>query len=116
MGDLPTIAERAEMVGVTDTRPRAALVEVVKSAVAAGREVRFLPPYRADNSILLSGLLGIPITGLADASSVEFIRAVVDQRAIKIRRGSGPTRRGRQHLGGHARGSHADGPAGNDGS
>ncbi len=44
MGDLPTIAERAERVGVTDTRPRAALADTVKSAVAAGRPVRFLPP------------------------------------------------------------------------
>ena len=83
MGDLPTIAERAADVGVTTTRPRAALIDVVKSAVAAGRPVRFLPPYRADNSILLSGLVGIPITALADQASVEFIRAVVDQRSTK---------------------------------
>ncbi len=83
MGDLPTIAERATDAGVTNTRPRAALVDVVKSAVATGRPVHFLPPYRADNSILLSGLLGIPITALADNASVEFIRAVVDQRSIK---------------------------------
>ena len=83
MGDLPTIAERAERVGVTDTRPRAALVDTVKAAVAAGRPVRYLPPYRPDNSILLSGLLGLPLTALADNASVQFIRAVVDQRALK---------------------------------
>jgi Xaa-Pro aminopeptidase len=83
MGDLPTIAERAERVGVMDTRPRAALADVVKAAVAAGRPVRFLPPYRPDNSILLSGLLGLPLTALADSASIEFIRAVIDQRAVK---------------------------------
>jgi Xaa-Pro aminopeptidase len=83
MGDLPTVAERAERVGVTDTRPRAALADVVKSAVAAGRPVRYLPPYRPDNSILLSGLLGLPLTALAENASVEFIRAVIDQRAVK---------------------------------
>ena len=60
MGDLPTIAERAATAGVTDTRPRAALADTVKSAVAAGRTVRYLPPYRADNAILLTGLLGCP--------------------------------------------------------
>jgi Xaa-Pro aminopeptidase len=83
MGDLPTVAERAESAGVTDTRPRAELVEVVKGAVAAGRSVRFLPPYRADNSILLSGLLGLPVTGLADGASLDLVRAVIDQRAYK---------------------------------
>ena len=40
MGDLPTIADRAARVGVRETRPRAALAEVVKSAVAAGRTVQ----------------------------------------------------------------------------
>lgn len=83
MGNLPTIADRAGQIGVTDSRPRAELVEVVKSAMAAGRPVRYLPPYRADNSILLSGLLGIPLTGLADLASLDLVRAVVDQRSIK---------------------------------
>ena len=83
MGDLPTIAERAAKAGVTETRPSAALADTVKSAVAAGRPVRFLPPYRSDNSILLSGLLGLPLTALADAASIDFIRAVVDQRSVK---------------------------------
>jgi len=83
MGDLPTIAERAEMVGVTDTRPRAALAEVVGAAVAAGRPVRFLPPYRADNALLLHELLDVPPRKAADQASLDFIRAVVDQRSIK---------------------------------
>ena len=83
MGDLPTIAERAAKAGVTDTRPRAALADTVKSAVAAGRPVRFLPPYRSDNSVLLSGLLGLPLTALAENASIDFIRAVIDQRAVK---------------------------------
>jgi len=83
MGDLPTIAERAEMVGVTDTRPRAALAEVVGAAVAAGRPVRFLPPYRADNALLLHELLGVPPREATDQASLDFIRAVVDQRSIK---------------------------------
>jgi len=83
MGDLPTVAERADRVGVSDTRPRAALADLVKSAVAAGRTVRYLPPYRPDNSILLSGLFGLPLTALPENASVEFIRAVIDQRAVK---------------------------------
>jgi Xaa-Pro aminopeptidase len=83
MGDLPTIAERAEMVGVTDTRPRAALAEVVAAAGHAGRHVRFLPPYRTDNALLLHELLGVPPREAADRASLDFIRGVVDQRSIK---------------------------------
>ncbi len=83
MGDLPSIAERAEMAGVTDTRPRAALAEVVSAAVADGRPVRFLPPYRADNALLLHELLDVPPRKAADQASLDFIRAVVDQRSVK---------------------------------
>jgi Xaa-Pro aminopeptidase len=83
MGDLPTIAERAARVGVTDTRPRAALSEVVRAALAAGRPVRFLPPYRTDNALLLHELLDVPLREAADRASLDFIRAVVDQRSVK---------------------------------
>ena len=83
MGDLPTIAERAERVGVNDTRPRAALAEVVGAALNAGRPVRFLPPYRADNILRLHDLLGVPPREAADRASLDFIRAVVAQRSIK---------------------------------
>jgi Xaa-Pro aminopeptidase len=83
MGDLPTIAERAAIVGVTDTRPRAALSEVVRAAVDAGRPVRFLPPYRSDNALLLHEMLGVPPREVAEKASLEFIRAVVDQRSVK---------------------------------
>jgi Xaa-Pro aminopeptidase len=83
MGDLPTIAERAERVGVTDTRPRAALKEKVAAAVTAGRTVHYLPPYRADNALLLHELLGVEPRRAAERASLQFIRAVIDQRSIK---------------------------------
>ena len=83
MGDLPTISERAEFVGVSDTRPRAALAEVVGAALAAGRPVRFLPPYRADNALLIHELLDVPPRTAAAQASLDFIEAVVDQRSIK---------------------------------
>ena len=83
MGNLPTIAERAEGVGVTDTRPHADLGRVVGAALASGRTVHYLPPYRADNTILLHGLLGSSPNAVADGASLDFIRAVIDQRSIK---------------------------------
>jgi len=56
MGDLPTIAHRAESVGVTDTKPLGSLAEILGRAVAAGRAVHFLPPFRGESKIqLLAG-------------------------------------------------------------
>jgi Xaa-Pro aminopeptidase len=83
MGDLPTIAERAERVGVIDTRPRHALAEAVHAARAAGRTVRFLPPYRADTASLLADLLAVAANFVATNVSVDLIRAVAKQRAHK---------------------------------
>lgn len=82
-GPLPTIAERAERAGIPDTRPRAALADTLKAAVAAGRTVHFLPPYRADTSIALGTLLGFGPTDAAAKASLELIRAIVDQRSRK---------------------------------
>jgi Xaa-Pro aminopeptidase len=83
MGDLPTIAARAERVGVTDTRPRTDLAEILGRAVSAGRAVHFLPPYRASGKINLLDLLGVSPDEVAAESSIEFIKAVVEQRAYK---------------------------------
>jgi Xaa-Pro aminopeptidase len=83
MGDLPTIAERAERAGVLDTRPRSELAGVVAAAAAAGRPVRYLPPYRAETTLLLAGLLERAPAAVADGASEELIRAVVDQRSYK---------------------------------
>ena len=83
MGDLPTIAERAEQVGVTDIRPRGSLAETLATATAAGRPIHFLPPYRPDNELRLHGLLGVPPGEAAERASLGLIRAVVEQRSIK---------------------------------
>jgi len=83
MGDLPTIAERAEQVGVTDIRPRESLAETLATAMADGRPIHFLPPYRPANELRLNGLLGVPPGEAAERASLGLIRAVVEQRSIK---------------------------------
>jgi Xaa-Pro aminopeptidase len=83
MGDLPTVAERAQMVGVSETRPRAALASVVMAAAAAGRQVHFLPPYRADTAQELSELFGVSPREVSAAASLDLIRVIVDQRSVK---------------------------------
>ena len=82
-GELPKIKDRALEAGVRRTRPRAAFEEDVRRALAAGRTVHYLPPYRADAKVALSGLLGIPVPDLKARASSAFIKASVDQRLIK---------------------------------
>ncbi|NIX21875.1 MAG: M24 family metallopeptidase, partial [Actinobacteria bacterium] len=82
-GALPPLAERAERVGVADTRPQSELAEVVEAACSAGRRVMWLPPYRAEQTLRLAELTGLPPGEVAEGMSVKLIRAVVDQRSHK---------------------------------
>ena len=60
-----------------------ALSDFVKKAKASGQRVHFLPPYRHDHMIQLMDMLGIHPSQQREAASVELIKAVVDQRAVK---------------------------------
>jgi Xaa-Pro aminopeptidase len=99
MGELPTLVERAERSGVTDTRPLADLADVLAAARWSDRPVHYLPPYRADTVLQLARLLGTGADGRSDpggdrgagtlaeavaaGASAALIRAVVAQRSIK---------------------------------
>jgi len=83
MGHLPTIAQRSARVGVSHTRPRAELESAVAGAARSGRRLRFLPPYRADNTLLLSSMIGVSPADIADRASMTFVQAVIDQRNTK---------------------------------
>jgi Xaa-Pro aminopeptidase len=82
-GILPTVAELAAKGGVTETRPAVALDAVVKDAVAKGRPVRYLPPYRPENKLKLFDLLGVHPGRQHDGASVDLVRAIVEMRVIK---------------------------------
>ncbi len=83
MGPQESIAHKAEAVGVAHSERFAKLKDYVAGAVAKGRKVHFLPPYRNYNKILLNELLGLPIASLKENSSVKLINAVVDLRIKK---------------------------------
>lgn len=83
MGDLPTIAQRAAQVGVSETRPLDQIAGDLAQAKAAGRTLHFLPPYRPQNMIKMSPWLGLEPTAIADQASEELIKAVVEQRSVK---------------------------------
>jgi Xaa-Pro aminopeptidase len=83
MGPQVALKEKAEKVGVSRTEPYTVLQHTVEKAISAGRKIHFLPPYRAENKIVLNELLGISISKLKAYSSLELIKAIVDLRSVK---------------------------------
>ena len=83
MGYQPTIREKSELVGISDTRPLRELDSYVKQAQAKGQTIHFLPPYRGDHNVWLHELLGISAGEQQAKASVPFIKAVVDMRNHK---------------------------------
>ena len=78
MGPQPTVASKAERVGVAATKPYGALDADVAAAAAAGRKVHYLPPSRYYNTLKL-----MKLTGSSEQASVPLIQAVVSMRLIK---------------------------------
>lgn len=83
MGPQPSLAEQAQQVGVTRTAGLAKLAEVLKEAIAAGRRIHYLPPYRGEVTLMLCELLGMQPAALKEKVSVELAKAVVALREIK---------------------------------
>ena len=83
MGYQPTIKEKSEVVGITETRPLADLHTYVKNAQQKGQQIHFLPPYRGEHQVWLQELLGINPAEQAAKASVTLIKAIVDMRNHK---------------------------------
>ena len=82
-GPQPSLAEQATGVGITHTQPVASLAADLTSAQASGRTIHFLPPYRPENLLKISGMLGIAPTAVGHRASVPLIKAIVEQRSSK---------------------------------
>ncbi len=83
MGYQPSLKNRASEVGVKNTDKYNSSFAFFKKAISSGRKVHYLPPYRANNILLLSDLLVINHKFIKNYVSVELIKAVVKQRSIK---------------------------------
>ena len=81
MGTQPTLAERADRVGISDIRPLASIADYLTAAREAGRPIHFLPPYRAEHRLKLMDWLGLMPSH--QQGSIPMIRAIVDQRNHK---------------------------------
>jgi Xaa-Pro dipeptidase len=79
------IKDKSAKVGVSETMPAKKLAEIVREVHQKGRKVHFLRQYRADNLLKLEALVMIPSGQLNSSASVEFHKAVVDQRSIKAK-------------------------------
>jgi len=83
MGVQPKVAEFASLCGADESISHKQLVEKIQEAIKQGRKIHFLPPYRPENKIFLSSLLGVHVEQLKVNSSVDLIKAIVAQREIK---------------------------------
>lgn len=83
MGPQPSVKDQAASFGITETYAFTKLFDFIKDAVAKGRKVHFLPPYRGENKILLQQLTGISALEVNENRSEELVKAIVKIRSIK---------------------------------
>ena len=83
MGPQPTIKELALKAGIEQTRPMSSLSDYIGGAVAKGRQIHFLPPYRGEARMTLGSLLRENPCQMKSKASEKLIRAVVSLRSIK---------------------------------
>ena len=90
MGPQPSVASKGALIGCPATAPLAEFDKAVTAAVAAGRQVHFLPPARYYNQMKLAELTGISSASVrkvgpvaAGGASEELVKAVVALRLIK---------------------------------
>lgn len=83
MGPQPAMRDRAAQVGVSNTAPLDDLFKAVRDAMAAGRKVHFVPPYRGETYMQLEGLLGVPAAEIRNHVSEPLIKAIVALRSVK---------------------------------
>lgn len=82
-GPLPTLAEQGAAAGVTRTASPASLAAQLCAAVAQGRTVHYLAPYRARHTLALAEWLGLAPGEVKSQRSLAFHKAVVAQRSYK---------------------------------
>ncbi|MFM0734794.1 Xaa-Pro aminopeptidase [Paraburkholderia sediminicola] len=83
LGKTPRLAAQCAQAGCPAVKPYAALADVIAHAIRQGRDVHFLPPYRADTVVELSRLLRCTPDNARERASLALIQTVVALREIK---------------------------------
>ncbi len=82
-GPHPVLSDHAEAAGIADTDLVGNLGKVIVGLKKDGVAIRYLPPYRAETTLKLSGFLETRWHELAGGACRELALAVVEQRSIK---------------------------------
>jgi len=83
MGTKPSVKDLAASVGVSNTSPVKELFSKSAQLKDKGIRFQFLPPYRAENKLLLQEITGIQASLLKAHASTELIRFMVELRSAK---------------------------------
>jgi len=86
MGPQPALKEKCSAIGVSETAKFDKLQPVLKKVTEQSRPVHILPSYRAQSTLKIAELLGIPPAKVQERVSETLIRAVVAQRSLKSKR------------------------------
>ncbi|MBQ2322570.1 MAG: aminopeptidase P family protein [Bacteroidales bacterium] len=82
-GPMPSADDRAKLAGIDRALPSKSLDDVVARALASGRKVHFVPPYRGETIVRLADLLGLKSAQVVQNASESLIRALVSLRIVK---------------------------------
>ena len=83
MGEQPLVKELASEIAVEASAKLSDLGSALRSALASGRKVHILPPYRGDQLISLANLFGVNLEEVKNLVSGELISAVIRMRSVK---------------------------------
>lgn len=81
MGIQPTLREKGERVGVKTILSKEEIKKYLHEGTVKGQKIHYLPPYRTEHQLKLKVWLDLPFDH--QHASVDFIKAVVDQRKNK---------------------------------
>jgi len=82
-GPHPILADHASAAGIDKTAEISKLSVDISSLKKQGVNIRYLPPYRAESLLTLSGLLEVSQEDIRSGACAELAWAVTEQRSIK---------------------------------
>ena len=82
-GTQPTLHDKCEAMGISDSRPMKELKAYLDQARRKGQHIHFLPPYRGDHQVWLWELLGLNPAEQSNSVSQRLVKAIVHQRIYK---------------------------------
>ncbi|MCK9461155.1 MAG: aminopeptidase P family protein [Proteobacteria bacterium] len=82
-GPHPVLADHADAAGIERTATTDELPAALAALKKGGKAIRYLPPYRGGEEILLAARLGVPREEVAKGACPELAMAVAAQRSIK---------------------------------